>query len=675
MQRDRLAGGDLALERPHFHDHPAQFRCAPPNLLQYFYAGHVPLAALEHFDEHGADSVRAGAALVLHPLPLGLPRAGCGEHVQIPDARNLEHRFFHLGHQPIGFFHVQIAAGANEHLGVGGVVLVEEEHAQIARTMQGEYAEHQRNHGGDRNQGMAHGQRKQAAVSLRETAQPRRVQIPHAVGRCAGGLTAATPAPERRAQNRGEYQGVEQRPDQHPQQGNGQIPHKGAGHAGPEHQRHEGGQGGGGGGEHGQKHPLRRCAIGRKFGFAFGNSPFRVLGDHDGAVDQHAQPQQHAEHDHEVERVAEQPQENEGEQEGNRDGAGHQQAASYAHCREYDQHHQHQRGHDIALQLHDLLGGELGGVLRVEHVYARGQPLAEIVRHLAHRGGRFDAVGSRAPVHEHRNGLLAIGVGVAGAVLEGAPHRGHIAQGHDRVAFDSHRNIEQIGGGLDDAGHLHRNAALGGIHGAGGDQPVIAGKRRVQLLHRHPVGGELLRPDEDFHELLAVPLQGRQLHLAHRFDSVAKPPRGGVERFLRSISAHQIDLQHGIVGRGGFLHNRLFGGGRELGLGPVHGLAHIAQRRVQIDSRGELHRHLGHVLGARSGNFPHPFHGLEFDFQRQDQQPPGVFRRDALVNDGDDVERNFDAGFALHRDRHARDDPEDHDSDHRQQRGSPAFKR
>ena len=97
-----------------------------------------------------------------------------------------------------------------------------------------------------------------------------------------------------------------------------------------------------------------------------------VFGDHDGAVDQHAQSQQHAEHHHEIEGVAKQVDNRHRKKQREGNAKANDQATAEAHRGDNEHHHQRQGGENIALQFADLHRGKLCLVLRHDHLDAAG---------------------------------------------------------------------------------------------------------------------------------------------------------------------------------------------------------------------------------------------------------------------------------------------------------------
>ena len=159
------------------------------------------------------------------------------------------------------------------------------------------------------------------------------------------------------------------------------------------------------------------------------------------------------------------------------------------------------------------------------------------------------------------------------------------------------------------------------------------------------------------------------MNLGNHFDPLLELAGGGIKRAFRNFFANKIDLQHRIVGCGRFLHDGLFGGGREFRPGATHRLAHIGQRRIEIRADREFNRNNRHMLGGGGVDFLNALHRLQVCFQWKHQKAPGIIGRNSLVGHSDHEQRDFDAGLAFNRNRHPRHDAERHNSQHHQKHG------
>ena len=350
-------------------------------------------------------------------------------------------------------------------------------------------------------------------------------------------------------------------------------------------------------------------------------------------------------------------------------------AAAQAHRCNDDDHDQRERRDDVALQFGHLLLGERRLILRVEDVDAARNVRARRFDDGAYlRDGVDDVrVGALADVQRHRG--FAVHARVADAVLERRMDLRDVAQRHDRVAFAFHRNVEDVLRALDDARHLHGKTTLAGIERAGRDQPVVVDDVHQQLFVRDVIALERGRIDHRFEHLFAFAVQLGLEHFGDRFDVVAQLNRDVVEHALGDVVAHQVDLDDREVVVGRFLHDGLFCGAGDFRLRAVDRVAYVdrclGERIVGVELDDDGARAFGgvrrHLLDA--------FDRTHFGFDRHHEQPLGVFRRNALVRDRHDEERDFDVRFGFDEDRAVRGDTGDHDHREDQQRGARAVDR
>ena len=671
LDLDGLAHRRALVHCPHLHHDAGEIRRLGARALQDLPAAQAPLGAVVQLQEHQAHGVRGSGQLA----PAGAATRALRLRVHALDARNGEDAVLHLAHQRVDLLGGEIAAGADGHPGVGGVAVREERHAAPELAVGGEGAhQHQR---GDKHgdSGAPASHVEHARVPAGEAAQRPRVAVLQRHKRSPRAFVPRRRLAEARADGWSEHQRVQQRPGEHEKHRDGQVAHELAGDPRPEHQWQKRRQGGGDG--RGDRPEHARC--GRRVGVprrhALRHLPVRVLGDHDGAVDQHAEAKQHPEHDHEVEGVAEQPHERQREQEGDRDGHADDDAAAQADGGHHQHHHHHQRGDDVALQLGHLVSGEGRLVLGREQPHGGRQMASVAFDHGAHFVHRAHQVGAGAFAHVDGDGVRAVHPGMALPILEGAPNVRHVGKRHHGVRPRLQGQIEDVLGGLDDAGHLHRHAPGAGLQRAGGDELVVARHGGEQLLASHLVRFQLGRIDHHLEHLFAVPLQLRVQHVRKRFDVVAQGLRGVVDNAFRGAFAHQVDLHDGKVGGRLFDDEGLFRGARKLRFGPVHRGAHVRQRLIKVvigfelddDPRRALVGHGAHLFAA--------FHRAQFGFQRLGQQTLGVFRRDALVGHHHHEHRHVDLrrGFDGHE--RARHDAGDQHHQHEQQRRARAIHR
>ena len=245
--------------------------------------------------------------------------------------------------------------------------------------------------------------------------------------------------------------------------GHRQVHHEFARHPRPEDEGQERGEGGRRGGGDGPEHALRRELVGLVAMDALSHFPVGVLGDDDGAVDQHPQAQEHSKHHHEVEGIADLIQQDDGKEEGGGDGQAHDDAAANPEGRHHDGHDQRQCGTNVTRELIDLLLGIGGLVLGVEHLDPRREARAKQFHHGPRLIHRIDEIGVDALGDLDGDGGHAVHSGVARAVLEGTADGGDVRERHYRIAIGLHGNGEEIRGFLDDPRHLHGEATLVGV--------------------------------------------------------------------------------------------------------------------------------------------------------------------------------------------------------------------
>ena len=637
--------------------------------------GQRALVLFVQFHEHEAHRVGGGA----QGAAAATAAAQGGVGVGALDAGDGQDAIFHLAHQQVDFVRRKIAAGPHRDPGEGRVGVGEERHPAPELAV-GPERTRQHQHGGQQRQaGVARRGRQQPRIPASGARQFARVAFFQLNQRPPGAFVAHARLAEQRPDGGAEQQRVEQRAGEHEKHRHRQVAHELAGHARPEDERQKGGERGGHGRGDRPEHAGGGAGIGAARVHPLGHLAIRVLGDDDGAVDEHAEAEQHAERHHEVEGVAQGPDEDQREQERHRDRHADDQAAAQADGRHHQHHHQHQGGGDVAFQLGHLGERERRLVLGVEQLHLGRQGRAVALHDFLHLRHGVHHVGARPLGDVDGDGVVAVHPRVVLAILEGAADGGDVRERHHRIAVGLDGQIEDVLGGLDDARHLHGHAPGAGVQRAGGDQAVVAQHGVQQLLAADLVGLELGGIDHYLEQLFAVALQLGLQHVRQRPHVVADFLGQVVDQAFRHLvcigATNQVDLQNGEV-VGALLQDvRFFRRGGKLRLGAIHRGAHVLQGLVEVVGGVELHHYPSHAFVGERAHFVDAFHGAHLDFHRLHQEPRGILRGDALVRHRHHEHRHFDVWVRFDGDEHAGCHAGQDHHGHQQQRGARAAHR
>jgi hypothetical protein len=220
---------------------------------------------------------------------------------------------------------------------------------------------------------------------------------------------------------------------------------------------------------------------------ALGHLAVGVLGHHDGAVDQHADGEDQAKQHHHIDREPQRRQHQDGGEERTRHRQPDQPGAAQAQGGDHHDHHQQHGADDVVLQVAQHVPDVVGAVLRVGHLDPSRPLGARRLDHGPHPLDGLDDVLAGSLRHLQRDRRPAVQPREALRVLEGAPHLGHVAHPHRRVATHLDRHVEDVGGAIEHAGHLDGETTPAGVERTGGDEPVGAGHGRRHIVRRDAV--------------------------------------------------------------------------------------------------------------------------------------------------------------------------------------------
>ena len=514
---------------------------------------------------------------------------------------------------------------------------------------------------------MAERQAEDAHVGPGETAEGEQL-LARLAGRQdahGGGIGRPRPAHEG-TQRRHEDERHQERRREGRQQGYGQELHELADDAGPEDEGQEGRQRGRRRGDDRPRHALGGQPVGEAAGLALGHLAVGVLGDHDGAVDQHADGEDQRKEHHDVDGEAEGGQHQDAGEKRARDGDPDQTRGAQAERRDDDDHDQNDGADHVVLQFLQHGPDIVGLVLGIGDVNGGAYPRlpggALGLDHAAHRLDGFDDVLSGALLDLEGQGRTAVEAGKRFGILEGAAHFADVTEPDHGIAVDLDGQGHDVEDGLEKSRHLQGEPSLAGILGAGGDQQVAVAHDVDGVPRRQAVTLHLYRIDEDLDHLVAF---AGDLHIEHRgdaFDGILQFTRQLEERALRDIARqrHQDDGEQAEID---FVELGFLGLVGQLALGDVDLLAHVVHGRVGIEPGLEFQGHGAAALAAAGAHFLDPLDDAQFLLHGADEQALGVLRRNAFVlhhhvDDGD-----VDVGIGFLGNLHVGDGPGDEDQD------------
>ena len=112
-------------------------------------------------------------------------------------------------------------------------------------------------------------------------------------------------------------------------------------------------------------------------------------------------------------------------------------------------------------------------------------------------------------------------------------------------------------------------------------------------------------------------------------------------------------------------HDRLVGILRQIALGLVDLGAHVGERGLGIEAGLEFEQHIAAAFVGGRAHFLDVADRLELGLDRPQQQPLGIFRRDAALGELHVDDRNLDVGLGLLRDRPIGDEARQQQEDQR----------
>ena len=180
----------------------------------------------------------------------------------------------------------------------------------------------------------------------------------------------------------------------------------------------------------------------------------------------------------------------------------------------------------------------------------------------------------------------------------------------------------------------------------GGNQLVVVLDHIDQFNCGDIVGFQPQRVDQHLDHLIAVASDACFEHRIKRFDVVlqvlGKPCHGAFGH--RAGHVHDDDRELGKVD----LVDRVFlCPFREVGLGGIHGIAHIRHHCGLVPAEIEFQRHTGIAFGGGCGHLVEPVEVGKLGFHHLDQQGLRILGRDAGEGDGDEQGGDLDVGLAL----------------------------
>ncbi len=390
--------------------------------------------------------------------------------------------------------------------------------------------------------------------------------------------------------------------------------------------------------------------------------------DHDDrVVDQHADRQHQREEDHHVERHAGELHDDEGEQHGERNRRADEERVAQPHGEEEHDDHEHHAGQDVVLEIghHDAdvlrLVGEEGRLDawrpgRLEPLDLGLEPI-----------GKLDDVRARALLHRERHRLAAVDARVGAALLEAVAHRGDVAH-LDRALSDDFDHELLDGEGVFDLARDAQGQRLPlELELAAGNRDVLVADRIEHVVERDAVEPQALRVDVDLHLALDAADERRPQHAGNRLDFVLNRLRQ-TPQLDRADVAREVHLENRHVGEVELAQDRLFGVGRELGLGEVDPVAHLLQREVEVDAGDELDVHHRDALGRGRGDLFDSLEALELALELVGELAFDVGGRGSRPERVDEDVGNLDVREALARQRNIGRSAGDDDREQREDR-------
>ncbi len=166
---------------------------------------------------------------------------------------------------------------------------------------------------------------------------------------------------------------------------------------------------------------------------------------------------------------------------------------------------------------------------------------------------------------------------------------------------------------------------MAGVHGSRCDHAVRARHRLNDVAGIQVVALEDQRIDDDLDDLVAVAGDLRLQHAGDAFDLVLQVARQPEQGPLGHV-ARQGDHQDREQAQVDLVHRRLVGVLGQLGLGEIDLLAHVGERRVDVEARLELEHDVGAAqVGGRAHLFD-AFDVAQLLLHRLDEEALGIGR-------------------------------------------------
>ena len=238
-----------------------------------------------------------------------------------------------------------------------------------------------------------------------------------------------------------------------------------------------------------------------------------------------------------------------------------------------------------------------------------------------------------------RHGRAALGAREPFGVHERASHLGDVADGDDGVAANHEGHVQDVLDRLEQPRDLDREPAPAGILGSRRDHQVAVADRGDGLVGGKTVALDSDRIDDHFHQILAIARDLGRENAGDSLDRVPELAREPQERPFRDVARedHNEDREQAQVD---FVHRRFVGAIRKLGLREVDLFAHVVHGGVGVEPRLELEDDASAAFVARRAHLLEAFDHPQLCFHGPDQEPFGIFGRDAVeaqahVDDGD----------------------------------------
>ena len=166
------------------------------------------------------------------------------------------------------------------------------------------------------------------------------------------------------------------------------------------------------------------------------------------------------------------------------------------------------------------------------------------------------------------------------------------------------------------------------------------------LLQAQSVGRQLDRVDDRLDQFLPHALDRALENARHFLDLVAQRLGRDGQHALRHV-AGEGDDEDGEFRDVDLVDRRFLGALRDVALGVLDLVAHVDQRIGEVGRRVELDQHVAAALIGGGLHLLEALEALELGLDRPQQQPLGILRRDALVDEADIDDRDGDIGLGF----------------------------